>query len=216
MSDGLEDTALIVIAKEPIPGGCKTRLCPPLQAREAAALAEAALADTLATIASVPARRHVLALEGRRGSWLPSGFEVVPQRAGGLGERLAGAFADVGEPALLVGMDTPQLTPAQVRRAIARLARPGVDAVLGPAEDGGYWAIGLRKPAEDAFAGVPMSSARTLREQRRRLDALGLRHVELDSMLDFDTIGAAARVAELCPGSRFAAAFASTRWPRAA
>lgn len=100
-------TTLLVIAKEPRPGWVKTRLTPPFTASEAAALARAALADTLSAVAAAPASRRVLVLDGTPGPWLPPGFDVVPQCAGGLDERLAGAFAGCDGPALLIGMDTP-------------------------------------------------------------------------------------------------------------
>jgi uncharacterized protein len=210
------DTALIVIAKEPVPGRCKTRLCPPLTEVEAAALAEAALADTLATVAATPARRRLLALSGRAGPWLPAGFEVVAQPPGGLGVRLAAAFAAAGGPALLVGMDTPQLTVDDLRTAAEALGRDGVDAVLGGAEDGGYWSVGLRRPLDDAFLGVPMSSAVTAREQRGRFARLGLTWVELDPMRDVDTFEDARAVAPACPDSGFARTLEAIRWPAAA
>ena len=107
--------ALLVIAKAPAPGRVKTRLTPPCTPQEAAALAAAALDDTLAAAAKaqLPARR-VLVLEGEPGSWIPDAFEVIPQRGDGLGERLAAAFADADGPAFLVGMDTPQVTTSML------------------------------------------------------------------------------------------------------
>jgi glycosyltransferase A (GT-A) superfamily protein (DUF2064 family) len=107
---------LLVIAKAPEPGRSKTRLCPPCSPEQAAALAEAALTDTLRAVAATPADERVLVLDGTPGDWLPEGFRVVPQRGDGLDERLAAAFADAGGPALLIGMDTPQ------RRSSASLA----------------------------------------------------------------------------------------------
>ncbi|MGH2803885.1 MAG: TIGR04282 family arsenosugar biosynthesis glycosyltransferase, partial [Thermoleophilaceae bacterium] len=151
--------ALVVIAKAPAPGRTKTRLCPPCTPEQAATLAAAALGDTLAAVAAVPARRRLLALDGEPDGWLPSGFELHAQRGAGLGERLGDALMAAGGPALVVGMDTPQLSPALLRLAARRLAAPGVDALLGPALDGGYWTIGLRHPDPAAFDGVPMSSA---------------------------------------------------------
>src|SRR3954447_12539004 len=91
------------------PARCRPRLCPPFSPVEAAALAEASLRDTLETVRSTPAVRHVLVLDGRPGPWVPAGFDVVDQRGDGLGSRLSAAFADCvaecDEPVVLVGMD---------------------------------------------------------------------------------------------------------------
>ena len=207
MSTPAATTALVVMAKAPVAGHVKTRLCPPLDHGQAAALAEAALADTLNAVAWTPAARRVLALDGAAGDWLPAGFEVLRQRGDGLAERLAQATRDVGQSLLFVGMDTPQLTRALLCDALERLAEPGVDAVLGPTTDGGYWAIGLRAPDPDVFATVPMSTAGTGAAQRARLDKLGLRTVELQPLRDVDTYADAVAVAAIAPWSRFAATF---------
>ena len=204
---------LLVIAKEPRPGLSKTRLSPPCSPEEAAALAEAALHDTLESVAAVPAARRVLVLEGRPGPWLPAGYEVVPQRAGGLDERLAGAFAAATGPAFLVGMDTPQVTPALIEASASALAGPEVDAVLGRAEDGGYWAIGLVRPDERVFRGVPMSVETTGEAQRARLDELGLRTEELPVLRDVDFFEDARAVASEAPDSRFARAVGAVGVP---
>ena len=207
--------ALIVIAKAPVPGRVKTRLCPPCTPVQAAAIAEAALADTLTAVAAAPAPRRVLALDGAPGPWLVDGFEVVAQPSGGLGDRLADAFARAGGPAFLIGMDTPQVSPALLRHACRQLDE--ADAVLGLAVDGGYWGIGLRRPDPAVFAGVPMSTARTGRVQRERLVALGLRVRDLPLLRDVDTFADACAVAPLVPaGSAFAAAVAELLEVRAA
>ncbi len=205
--------ALIVLAKAPRAGRSKTRLCPPCTPREAAALAQAALLDTLDAVLATPAARRVLVLDGRPGAWLPPGFEVLAQRGDGLDERLACAFADVGAPALLVGMDTPQVTPDDLAQGLTRLADPGTDAVLGPAPDGGYWAIGLRTADPRAFVGVPMSTAHTGRAQLARLRGLGLRVALLPALRDVDRIADARAVAALAPSGRFARALAVTGAP---
>jgi uncharacterized protein len=199
----VSDVALVVIAKAPAPGRSKTRLCPPCTPREAAALAAAALADTLGAVAATPSRRRVLALDGELDR-PPGGFDVIAQLGDGLGERLAHALGAAGGPALVVGMDTPQLTPIDLSLAAARLAGPGVDAVLGPARDGGYWTIGLRTPDPAVFDGVPMSSARTGAAQLRRLEALGLRVARLPVRRDVDTIADARSVAWEFPHTEFA------------
>jgi rSAM/selenodomain-associated transferase 1 len=211
----VESVALLVIAKEPLPGRAKTRLTPPCTPAQAAQLAQAALLDTLDAVARTPAERRVLIFEGDPSRWLPAGFEVIPQRGNGLAERLAAAFEDVNEPALLVGMDTPQLTPELLMHGIDALRSPAIDAVLGPSLDGGYWSIGLSTPQRAAFAGVPMSSHSTCIRQRTRLHELGLRVHEQPVLRDVDTIEDAVAVAGECAstrsGSRFAAALQTIR-----
>ena len=192
---------LLVIAKEPRPGRVKTRLTPPFTPREAAALAEAALADTLDTVARTPAHRRLLVLEGEPGPWLPPGFEVVRQCPGGLDERLAAAFAHCDGPALLIGMDTPQVTPGLLGVDFA-----DCDAYFGPAEDGGFWALGLADPDPALLLGVPMSTPHTGAVQRARLE--GLRVRDLPRLRDVDTAHDAELVAKTAPTGRFAARLA--------
>jgi hypothetical protein len=207
----VESAALLVIAKEPLPGRAKTRLTPPCTPAQAARLAEAALLDTLDAVEATPAARRVLIFAGDARAYKRAGFEVIRQRGEGLAERLAAAFADIGGPALLVGMDTPQVTPELLGEGIESLSEPGVDAVLGPCLDGGYWSIGFGAPAPGAFAGVPMSSHSTGIRQRTRLRELGLRVHPLPALRDVDTIEDALPVAAECPDSRFAATLAAIR-----
>jgi glycosyltransferase A (GT-A) superfamily protein (DUF2064 family) len=202
---------LLVIAKEPVPGRVKTRLTPPYAPWQAAALAEAALADTLDAVLRTPARRRVLVLDGAPGRWLPPGFEVAPQVAGRLDERLAAAFAGCHDgPALLIGMDTPQVTPELLAPALAPGGWDDCDAWIGPAADGGFWALGLAGPtlAPGLIRGVPMSTDRTGEIQRRRLTDAGLRVRDLQTLRDVDTAADAAEVASAAPDSHFAAALA--------
>lgn len=193
-------TTLLVIAKQPLPGRVKTRLVPPCTHEQAAALAEAALTDTLGVVLAAPARRRILVLDGKPGSWLPPGFDVIPQCGGPLDERLAGAFAAVRGPALLIGMDTPQLTPG-----LLTVDWRGADAVFGPAVDGGFWALGLRVPDPALLRGVPMSTSATGAIQLARLVAAGLRVTALPQLRDVDTAADALAVAREAPQTRFAA-----------
>ncbi|MFF4835898.1 DUF2064 domain-containing protein [Streptomyces sp. NPDC001315] len=193
-------TTLLVIAKEPLPGHVKTRLTPPFTPREAALLAEAALADTLRTVLRTPVERRLLVLAGRPGPWLPPGFDVVPQCPGGLDERLAAAFGGCDGPALLIGMDTPQVTPELLTVDFA-----DHDAYFGPAEDGGFWSLGLASPDPALLRGVPMSTPTTGTVQRQRLVAAGLRVRDLPLLRDVDTAADAEAVAASAPGTRFAA-----------
>jgi rSAM/selenodomain-associated transferase 1 len=201
-------TAIIIIAKEPIPGRAKTRLCPPCTPTKAATIAAAALADTLTTVRSTPATARILALDGRPGAWIPDGFVVIPQLGSGLDERIANAFSAITGPAVLVGMDTPQLRPALILDAVRALHAPGVDAVLGPAHDGGWWTIGLRHADPRVFVGVPMSTEHTCDDQRARLATLGLHTRMLPTLRDVDTYDDAVAVAAEIPTSRFARAVA--------
>lgn len=196
---------IVVIAKEPVPGLVKTRLTPPYPPERAAALAAAALADTLETVVRTPAAGRTLALAGAPGPWLPPGVRVVPQRGGGLDERLAHAFDDAydGRPIVLIGMDTPQVTPALLARAAVALGRH--DAVFGPATDGGFWLLGLRRPDPALLRGVPMSRPETGRIQLARLVDAGLGVAMLPALTDVDTAADVSRVARRVPsGSRFA------------
>lgn len=195
--------AVVVIAKEPVAGRVKTRLTPPFTPAQAAALAAAALADCLDAAAQVAAARHVLVLAGRPGAWVPPGWEVVAQVDGGLDQRLAAAFAAVaGAPAVLIGMDTPQVRPADV----AAFDPDRFDAGLGLATDGGYWSLGLRDPAEAArvIPGVAMSRPDTGAIQLKRLDAAGLSTQRLGRLTDVDNAASAYVVAGQAPHTRFA------------
>jgi hypothetical protein len=106
-------------------------------------------------------------------------------------------------------MDTPQVTSAMLTDARRRLELGTADAVLGLADDGGYWAIGLVEPTPSVFSGVPMSTARTGAVQLARLRAHGLRVQLVARLRDVDRYADAAAVAQAAPASRFAAAFRS-------
>ncbi|MET7370472.1 DUF2064 domain-containing protein [Streptomyces sp. NPDC005566] len=201
-------TTLLVIAKEPLPGRVKTRLTPPFSPVEAARLAEAALGDTLRTVGALPATRRVVVLDGAPGPWLPPGIEVMEQSAGGLDERLAAAFGACAGPTLLIGMDTPQVTAADLAPVLSPGAWDGCDAWFGPAEDGGFWALGLAEPDPELLRGVPMSVPGTGAAQRRRLVDAGLAVRDLPRLRDVDTAADAGAVAALAPHGRFAAEFA--------
>jgi hypothetical protein len=200
---------VVVIAKEPVPGRVKTRLTPPYTPVQAAALAEAALTDTLAAVGRAPVARRVLALSGTPGSWLPPGFEVIVQRGGGLDERIAWALDDARAslpvPVVLIGMDTPQVTPDLLAAAVEPLVSGAADATFGLAEDGGFWLLGLRETDPALLLGVPMSRPDTGAQQLRRLEQAGLRVQTVPALIDVDTAVEAERIAAIAPGSRFAA-----------
>ncbi len=192
---------LLVLAKEPVAGRVKTRLTPPFTPQQGADVAAASLADTLAAVAATPVARRVLVLDGAVSFPLPAGFDVLPQSEGGLDARLTAAFADAAAgsdlPLLLVGMDTPQVTPALLTGAVQALLAAG--SVLGLAADGGWWACGLTAPHPRAFDGVPMSSDRTGAAQAARLAELGLTPADLPVLRDVDTAADLDEVLPLLP-----------------
>ena len=192
---------LLVLAKQPVAGRVKTRLCPPLTPDQAAQVAQAALEDTLDAVRATPAARRVLVLDG---SYDAPGFEVQPQRGGPMPERLAAAFEDCDPrlPALLVGMDTPQLAPALLQEAVLQLGQH--EAVLGLAPDGGWWALGLQRPDGSLLREVPTSRDDTGALQLAALREAGLEPHLLPELRDVDTADDARAVAALAPDSRFA------------
>jgi glycosyltransferase A (GT-A) superfamily protein (DUF2064 family) len=193
---------LLVIAKQPVPGRVKTRLIGACTPRQAAGLAAAALADTLHAMRDFPSEDKLILLDGDPDGLVPTGWRVIEQCAGGLDRRLTAGFAAVPDgPAVLVGMDTPQLSAD-----LLRFDPSGYDACLGPATDGGYWTIGFREPHRAAVCipGVPMSTAATGAEQHRRLLAGGLTVQRLPTLTDVDTERSADEVARTAPSTRFA------------
>lgn len=208
----------LVMAKAPVPGQVKTRLGRDVGMEAAAKLAAAALADTLDACAIAFGTRHChLALAGDLDDAVGSdgirarlaGWTVHRQYGDGLAERLAHAHQDAaadGEVVVQIGMDTPQVTPRQLRVVAAR-ADAG-HAVLGPASDGGWWALALAAPeAAHALAGVPMSTPRTGSETRAALERGGLRVRSTYLLRDVDTAADAEAVAAAMPGGRFKSAW---------
>lgn len=197
---------LLVMAKTPVPGRVKTRLCPPCTPVEAATVARAALLDTLDAVATCGADRKVIALDGDVPHWLPEGFEVIAQCTGPFDRRLAAAWVSAGPRGVQIGMDTPQVTTADLDSLLAAVRSGSGRAVLGPATDGGWWAIGLSgADPQRVFEGIPMSTAETGARQRARLESSGL-HVRLATELrDIDTIDDLCVVARQFPHLRTAA-----------
>lgn len=208
------ETTLLVMAKAPIAGFAKTRLTPPLTSHEAARVAAAALLDTLDSVLRSEVAHRVVALTGdldaaECGDEIASvldRFTVIPQRGADFGIRLANAHADaarLGAPVLQIGMDTPQIGPDVLSRAAAELA-DGAAALLGPAEDGGWWALGLPagQPAS-MLTEVPMSTSRTGELTRMALLHSGLQVATLPLFSDVDSFDDAIRVAAESDG-RFA------------
>jgi glycosyltransferase A (GT-A) superfamily protein (DUF2064 family)/SAM-dependent methyltransferase len=187
---------VIILAKEPVPGRVKTRLQSRFTPEQAASLASAALTDTVRAVRASGIAGRILAWEGNPDAVPYAGFELIDQGTGGLADRLAQVLDQVlrsrAQPALLIAMDTPQIS--------ARLLNSdweGADAVIGLTDDGGYWGIGLRTaPAKPIFDGIPMSTDRTGAAQLARLLDLGLQVKILPPLRDIDTPSDAEWVAE--------------------
>jgi hypothetical protein len=193
---------VVVIAKQPLPGRVKTRLIGRYSQVEAAELASCAVADTLAALQDFPCQERVILLDGDPAGWLPAGWSVIEQASGDLAERLSAGFdALPAGPALLVGMDTPQL-----RAGLLDFDSYRYDSCLGLAEDGGFWAIGFADPrrARECIQSVPMSTDRTGAEQHRRMLAAGLSVQLLPVLTDVDTVESAELVARSAPDTSFA------------
>jgi uncharacterized protein len=144
-------------------------------------LANAPLQETLGAVLTAPVARRVLALGGGGGEWLPSGFDVIGQRAGGYGERMAAALADAHAtatlPMLLIRPDALDITPDMLADAAHSLISGEADAAYGPASDGGFWLLGLRRPDRSLVVGIPAPSEGpgSGRELLDRLASAGLR-----------------------------------------
>jgi rSAM/selenodomain-associated transferase 1 len=186
-------TPIIVFAKAPQPGAVKTRLIPALGAAGAARLHERLLERTLATAAAAgvgpielcgdPASDPVLAARAAAHA-----AALTAQGPGDLGARMRRAFerALAGAPAaILVGADCPALTAAHLREASAGLAA-GHDAVLAPAEDGGYVLIGLARVHASLFERIRWGGPEVIAHTRARLGRLGWRWLELGLLWDVD------------------------------
>ncbi|BBZ45946.1 TIGR04282 family arsenosugar biosynthesis glycosyltransferase [Mycobacterium parmense] len=207
---------LLVVAKAPEPGLAKTRLAATVGERVAADIAAAALLDTLDAVADAPVAARVVALTGDLGAAARAdeirgrleSFAVISQRGDGFADRLANAHADSanGHPVLQIGMDTPQVTADLLAGCARRLT--GAPAVLGLADDGGWWVLGVRAPAmADCLRTVPMSQPDTGELTLKALRDNGVEVAPAPRLADFDVVGDVAAVRDACSSdSRFARA----------
>jgi rSAM/selenodomain-associated transferase 1 len=202
------DRALIVMAKEPSPGGTKTRLSPPLTARQAADLYRCFLLDTLDLVRRVTAVQPVIAYAPPGAApffrdLAPPGFDLIPQAGTDLGERLDRVVADCLQrgfrQAVIIASDSPTIPVTILEQAVAELDDPAVDVVLGPCDDGGYYLVGLKRRCPALFRGIVMSTATVLEETLARAAEGGLHVACLPPWYDVDTYDDLARLErELC------------------
>lgn len=228
---GLEEIcALAVMAKAPRAGKVKTRLQPPLNAEEAAALNVCFLRDTAENIATVAKEGSAQGLvcytpvgdEAAFDGLLPEGFALIAQRGDGFGERLLCAAVDIlscGFGAVcLIDSDSPTLPPGALRAAVSALAKPGEQIVVGPSEDGGYYLIGMKGAEPQVFERIRWSTEHVYAETVERVHGAEMELVELPKWYDVDDASTLAVLErELLNGERPEFATASgfdARWTR--
>jgi rSAM/selenodomain-associated transferase 1 len=210
---------VLVVAKAPVPGQAKTRLAAAVGDQAAAEIAAAALLDTLDAVAAAPVQSRVVALTGNLDDASNSDeirtrlaeFTVVEQRGADFAARLANAHVDAAAafkelPVLQIGMDTPQVTAELIAECARELL--AADAVLGPARDGGWWALGVSDAAmADCLRAVPMSRSDTGVVTMAALRDTGVDVSLVPALADVDTVEDIDAVRRACPpDSRFARA----------
>ena len=188
--------ALVIMVKQPVPGRVKTRLCPPLTPDQAAELYRCFLLDKMAQVRRVSAASPYLAFtpaeaEGFFVTLAAGKFALVPQEGKDLGDRLSHLSTRLllaGHPGVIViDSDTPSLPDEYLAQASERMADEGTDALFGPAEDGGYYLVGLRRPAPGLFQGITWSTPVVLEQTLARAAAARLRVCLLPPWYDVDT-----------------------------
>lgn len=185
-------TGVALMIKAPVPGEVKTRLCPPLSPAQACEVAEALVADVLATVHAVDLPVWVAyagSLEPVRAVVGPD-LPAVAQRGADLGTRLVACQRDVFAAGLnrlvLLGGDVPTVDPGLLTEAVERADH--ADVVLGPARDGGYTLMVTHRPTPELFDGVAMGTDRVLTQTLARADAAGLAAATLEPRHDLDTV----------------------------
>ncbi|QXE90398.1 TIGR04282 family arsenosugar biosynthesis glycosyltransferase [Geomonas subterranea] len=198
--------ALAIFAKTPLPGRVKTRLSPPLSPPQAAELYRCMLLDIIERSALLTAD-IVIFYEGSAEFFRKAAPEalLVRQSTGGLGVRLEHAFDELSGRGygarVVIGTDSPDLPIAFVEEAFRKLEQGG-EAVFGPAEDGGYYLVGVRDGYGTLFQDIPWSSGTVLESSLRQAEASGLTAALLTSWHDVDSWEDLLRSSLLEPSNR--------------
>lgn len=204
-------TAFVIFAKAPIPGQVKTRLCPPLTPDEAATLHGSFVIDTLERtktavsklklpldryLACSPSATHVFfkIMEERQG------VKLLDQVGDNLGTRMNQAFqtlfAQGYRQVILMGTDVPTLPLEYMKQAFTSLENH--DLVLGPAFDGGYYLIGLKRMAPELFSDIPWSTDQVLSLTQKNAEGIGLKAFLISPWRDVDTLADLEAFIEAC------------------
>ncbi|HYK19164.1 MAG TPA: TIGR04282 family arsenosugar biosynthesis glycosyltransferase [Pyrinomonadaceae bacterium] len=196
------------MAKAPLAGEVKTRLVPPLRAREAAELNICFLSDMAANIQSVSETKTASGLvvytpagsESAFAGVLPAGFDLLVQRGASLGERLCNATDDLLKQGYgsvcLINSDSPTLPESILVHAIESLMAEGDRVVLGAAEDGGYYLIGLKHAHRNLFKDIAWSTSDVLARTRQRAAEIDLPVELLPPWYDVDDADTLNRLCE--------------------
>jgi rSAM/selenodomain-associated transferase 1 len=182
--------AIVVFAREPVPGRVKTRLAEAIGGRAAARVYEILLDRTLSVVTATDCTPVVSLADAAAPTWIDRlGVRWELQRGADLGSRMADAFErrfrEDCERVVIVGSDCPQLHSRHLHEALDALESAPI--ALGPARDGGYWLVAQRRPGIDLFSGVSWSSPDTLDTTRRRLEEIGATWHEIETLDDVDT-----------------------------
>lgn len=201
-----------VVAKAPMVGGSKTRLCPPLEPREAAALAEAFVLDSIATVRRAACEARVICRNRDEQVALRAlvrgAARIDVQLGSGLGAALRSAFRmglrDGFTSVAVLGADSPTLPAAVIQQAFIALSS-GANVALGPSEDGGYYLLAASALYPSLFRGMPWSTDAVAAVTLARCRAAGLRTHLLPTWYDVDDVSALARLEADLAGSEHVA-----------
>ncbi len=210
--------ALLVVAKRPAPGQTKTRLCPPLNSKQAADLYECFLCDTLTIMRAVPnVTPKIVYLPQDAHNYfqkLAPDMDLVQQRGGSLGERLDNLLNDVlldgADMAVVINSDSPTLPTAYLVQAFEQLS--ATDVVLGPTLDGGYYLIGIKEPHPRLLREVEMSTPYVLRDTLDLARKSGVTVSLLPEWYDVDTVEELLRLRNDINGSQNSSCDCTRAW----
>jgi len=192
----LSTVAVAIVCKTPEAGKSKTRLSPPLQPDECAAISSCFIKDLASTIASLAQEGDVtgyalytpVGSEASLRQLLPATFDIMPQHEGDFGERLLHGAIDLlssHSGAILVNSDSPTL-PASILRAAVDAVKSGDHVVMSPAHDGGYTLIGLARLHRRLFEDIPWSTPAVHRRTTERAEEIGIPVINVPGWYDVD------------------------------
>jgi rSAM/selenodomain-associated transferase 1 len=192
----LSSQALIIFAKNPLPGAVKTRLSPPLTPEEAASLYGCMIQDSINMVRALSRISPFIFFQNDPGAadyfkTLAPEIISTPQKGEDLGERMKNAFNEIFcrgfTEVAIIGTDSPDLPPEFIMKAFALLEHDQTDVVFGPAEDGGYYLLALKRVWQELFSGLPWSSSELLVASIARAKDLCLGASLLPEWHDIDT-----------------------------